>query len=53
MDTCFFLAANSRSGFCSLYEGFPENEGVFLHIIKGGPGTGKSGFMRRIAATAG
>ena len=51
MDRVFFLAANSGSGFFSLYDGFP-GEGVFLHIIKGGPGTGKSGFMRRIKSRA-
>ena len=52
MDTVFFLAANSGRGFYSLYDGFPELRGVFLSIIKGGPGTGKSGFMRRISAAA-
>ena len=46
MDRTYFLAANSGRGFFSLYDGFPP-EGAFLHIIKGGPGTGKSGFMRR------
>ena len=51
MDRAFFLAANSGGGFRSLYDGFPP-EGVFLHIIKGGPGTGKSSFMRRIRAAA-
>ena len=51
MDRTYFLAANSGRGFFSLYEGFPP-EGAFLHIIKGGPGTGKSGFMRRIRQAA-
>lgn len=51
MDQTFFLAANSGQGFFSLYDAFP-GEGQFLHIIKGGPGTGKSGFMRRIRAAA-
>ena len=51
MDQTFFLAANSGQGFTSLYDGFP-GEGQFLHIIKGGPGTGKSGFMRRIREAA-
>jgi len=51
METVFFLASNSGRGFYSLYDGFPE-QGSFLHIIKGGPGTGKSGFMRRIANAA-
>ncbi len=47
----WFLGANSRRGFASLYRGFPP-EGAYLHIIKGGPGTGKSSLMRRIAAAA-
>ncbi len=51
METAFFLASNSGRGFYSLYEGFP-GDGNFLHIIKGGPGTGKSGFMRAIAGAA-
>lgn len=41
MDTVFFLAANSGRGFYSLYDGFPERRGVFLSIIKGGPGHGQ------------
>jgi len=51
METAFFLASNSGKGFYSLYDTFP-GEGNFLHIIKSGPGTGKSGFMRRIAKAA-
>lgn len=51
MDQTFFLAANSGQGFYSLYDGFPDAS-QFLHIIKGGPGTGKSGFMKRIRAAA-
>lgn len=51
METAFFLASNSGKGFYSLYDKFP-GEGNFLHIIKGGPGTGKSSFMRRIAKAA-
>lgn len=52
MNTNYFLGANSRRGFYSLYDSFPPGEGTFLHIIKGGPGNGKSGFMRRLAAAA-
>lgn len=52
MVNTFFLGANSRRGFSSLYGGFPPGEGAFLHVIKGGPGTGKSGFMRRIGKRA-
>lgn len=49
--TCF-LGANSREGFVSLYRCFPGDGGAFLHILKGGPGTGKSSFMRKIGQTA-
>ena len=52
MNIHYFLGANSCRGFYSLYGSFPPGEGSFLHIIKGGPGTGKSGFMRRLAAAA-
>lgn len=49
----YFLGANSRYGFRSLYGGFcPAEEGCFLHVIKGGPGCGKSSFMRRIGTAA-
>lgn len=48
----FFLGANSRCGFHSLYGGFCPPDQGFLHIIKGGPGCGKSSFMRRIGAAA-
>lgn len=51
MTSTYFLGSNSKDGFASLYDSFP-GEGVFLHIIKSGPGTGKSGFMRRIGKYA-
>ena len=51
MDTQFFLAANSGRGFVSRYAGFP-GEGAFLHILKGGPGSGKSSFLKRIRTEA-
>ena len=47
----WFLGSNSARGFYSLYGGF-RREGGFLRVIKGGPGTGKSSLMRRIAAAA-
>ncbi len=51
--TQFFLGANSRYGFHSLYGGFcPPEEGCFLNVIKGGPGCGKSSFMKRIGRAA-
>lgn len=49
--TEYFLGANSRHGFYSLYDSFFDPEGGdFLWVIKGGPGCGKSSFMKKIAA---
>ena len=49
----FCLGANSKAGFCSLYDGFTDPAaGDFLWAIKGCPGCGKSSFMRRIGAAA-
>ena len=49
----FFLGANSKSGFFSLYDSFTDPAaGDFLWVIKGCPGCGKSSFMRRIGAAA-
>ena len=52
MNCQYFLGAYSAKGFFSLYDGFCRDEGDYLSIIKGGPGTGKSGFMRRIGKAA-
>lgn len=52
MSVSYFLGANSCQGFYSLYEEFCHAEGDYLHLIKAGPGGGKSGFMRRIAKAA-
>lgn len=52
MEISYFLGANSAEGFFSLYSGFANAKNDRLHIIKGGPGTGKSGFMRKIGAAA-
>lgn len=48
----YFLGANSRGGFASLYAAFPQDENAFLRILKGGPGTGKSTLLRSVAAAA-
>lgn len=48
----YFLGANSDSGFYSLYDQFCCGKEDYLYIIKGGPGTGKSTFMRRIGQEA-
>lgn len=48
-----FLAANSPSGFVSFFdELYNPYQNCRAYIIKGGPGTGKSSFMKRIAAAA-
>jgi len=50
----FFLGANSKNGFVSFFDELKENaESAFRsYLIKGGPGTGKSTFMRKAAALA-
>lgn len=50
--TIWFLGSNSEHGFHSLYDGFCSGDGDFLRVIKGGPGTGKSSFMRAIGRAA-
>ncbi len=45
----FFAAANGYSGFRSYFdEIFKPRDFNAIYILKGGPGTGKSSFMRRI-----
>lgn len=49
----FFLAANSCEGFVSHFDNnFDAFDGWRAIIIKGGPGTGKSSFMKYIAVKA-
>ncbi len=45
-----FLSANSSEGFYSYFDEFLK--GKKTYVIKGGPGTGKSSFMKKIAAKA-
>ena len=48
-----FAAANSGSGFVSFYDRVFDRPGIKRrYIIKGGPGTGKSSFMRSVAEDA-
>lgn len=49
----FFLGANAPGGFASLYDSFTDPDTDHLYILKGGPGCGKSTFMKKIAAAAG
>ena len=50
--TEYFLGGNTAKGFFSLYDDFCAGEEDFLWILKGGPGCGKSSFMRRIGKAA-
>ena len=50
-NTTFFLGANTPYGFRSLFhELYDPSDGWRAYILKGGPGTGKSTFMKTIAA---
>ena len=43
----FFLGANTASGFRSYLNTYDEPQAEFKRfLIKGGPGTGKSGMMK-------
>ncbi len=49
----YFLAANSAEGFVSYFDCcYDASEGWRSYIIKGGPGTGKSSFMRKVIKRA-
>ena len=49
----YFLGANTAQGFVSAYEDLADPEGGdFIWYIKGGPGNGKSTFMKTIADAA-
>lgn len=49
----YFLGANTAKGFFSVYEDFCKpDSGNFLYVIKGGPGCGKSSFMKKIGKVA-
>lgn len=49
----YFLAANSCEGFINKFDNcYNPNENWQAYIIKGGPGTGKSSFMKHISRKA-
>lgn len=49
----YFLAANSCEGFVSQFENsYNAENGWRAYIIKGGPGTGKSSFLKKIVKAA-
>lgn len=48
-EACFFLGANTPTGFVGyMPESYRPEEGWRVYIIKSGPGSGKSTFMRRV-----
>lgn len=50
---CFFAGGNTSAGFCSYFEDLlPEEARKRMYYLKGGPGVGKSTFMRRIGEAA-
>ncbi len=53
LPVSFFFGANNKAGYCSLYNTVydPYIEGKHI-ILKGGPGTGKSTLMRKVAEKA-
>lgn len=52
MNYTYFLGSNSKDGFYSIYNSFPPKKDDYVHILKGGPGSGKSSFMRKMALKA-
>lgn len=48
----YFAACNSENGFYSFYRDVFLQDFDRIYIIKGGPGTGKSSWMRRVADAA-
>ena len=50
MNEAYFLGSSGKNGFFSCFNQLtPKIEGQYTYIIKGGPGTGKSSLMRKIA----
>ena len=50
MTQSYFLGSSGRNGFFSCFSQLtPKIEGQYTYIIKGGPGTGKSTLMKKIA----
>lgn len=47
-----FLAANTTGGFYSLFDEMTRCDDHRIFLIKGGPGTGKSSFMKKVASAA-
>lgn len=45
----YFLGESTKTGFCTSFKAQISQEGFFTYILKGGPGTGKSGLMKKVA----
>ncbi len=51
MKQSYFLGSSGKNGFFSCFSQLSPNiEGQYTYIIKGGPGTGKSSMMKKIAS---
>ncbi len=50
MQYSTFCAANSGSGFLSFFDEMADEKSTDVYYIKGGPGCGKSTFLKEIAA---
>jgi len=47
----YFAAANSYGGFISYFDKvFPSGDFDAIYVLKGGPGTGKSSFMKKMSS---
>lgn len=47
----YFLGESTPSGFKTDFFSELKKNGIYTYILKGGPGTGKSGLMKKIAET--
>lgn len=45
-----YLGGNTRSGFAGFYDRLTDVDSCNLYILKGGPGTGKSTFIKKVIA---
>ena len=50
--TRYFLGGNTAAGFCSFYSSFCAEPEDFIWVLKGGPGCGKSSFMKTVGRAA-
>ena len=50
MNKCYFLGSPTPNGFETHFGDEIKSEKFFTYIIKGGPGTGKSTLMKKLAA---